>query len=164
MGHSVPVRTQEITSVPNSKSPLKLDGFIPVAVETLRSSTDLDFDIYLPPDGPGAAKLYRERNVPCEAADLDKLLDAGVQTLYIPVAMARAYREHLKQHVLGDESIPVGNRLQLLKEAARVTFYQALRSGDASNARLAPKWPRAISSSLNSPPRTSATLYLPVVV
>jgi HD-GYP domain-containing protein (c-di-GMP phosphodiesterase class II) len=108
----------------------KLDGFIPVAVETLRTSDDLDFDLYFPPEGPHAAKLYRERSVPIDSNDFNRLLAQGVETLYIPAVMARAYREHLKRNVLNDESVPIGNRFKLLKEAARVTFYQALRSGD----------------------------------
>ncbi|HEY2883344.1 MAG TPA: HD domain-containing phosphohydrolase [Pirellulales bacterium] len=116
-----------------AKTPGKLDGFIPVAVETLRSSDDLDFDLYFPPDGPNAAKLYRERSVPVQTGDFNRLLAQGIETLYIPAVMARAYREHLKRYVLNDESVPIGNRFRLLKEAARVTFYQALRSGDTGS-------------------------------
>jgi HD-GYP domain-containing protein (c-di-GMP phosphodiesterase class II) len=47
--------------------------------------------------------------------------------------MARAYRDYLKQQVLRNDSIPVANRYQMLKDAARITFCQALRSGDTSS-------------------------------
>ena len=117
----------------SAKLPAKLDGFIPVAVETLRTAENLDCDLYYPPDGPNAAKLYRERSVPIETSDFDRLLAQGVETLYIPAVMAKAYREHLKRNVLNDESVPIGNRFRLLKEAAHVTFYQALRSGDTGS-------------------------------
>jgi HD-GYP domain-containing protein (c-di-GMP phosphodiesterase class II) len=103
---------------------------MPIAVETLRSATNLDFDLYFPPEGDRPAKLYRQQNVPCTSADFERLLEHGVQTLYIPTNTAKAYREHLKQNVLNDQRIPVGQRLQLLKDAARVTFNDALHSGD----------------------------------
>jgi HD-GYP domain-containing protein (c-di-GMP phosphodiesterase class II) len=116
-----------------AKTHTKLDGFIPVAVETLLSAENLDFDLYFPPDGPNAAKLYRERSVPIKTGDFNRLMAQGIDTMYIPAVMARAYREHLKRYVLNDESVPIGNRFRLLKEAARVTFYQALRSGDTGS-------------------------------
>ena len=62
----------------SAKLPAKLDGFIPVAVETLRTAENLDCDLYFPPDGPNAAKLYRERSVPIETSDFNRLLAQGV--------------------------------------------------------------------------------------
>lgn len=109
----------------------EVGDFVPVAVETLRSATNLNFDLFLPPEDGKPAKLYRQRNVPCNAEDLDRLLASGVQTLWIPIDMSRSYREHLKQNILNDDTVPIGQRLHVLKEAARVTFCQALQSGDA---------------------------------
>jgi HD-GYP domain-containing protein (c-di-GMP phosphodiesterase class II) len=109
-----------------------VDGFIPVAVETLRSATDLEFDLYLPPDEDKPAKLYRGKHIECAASDFDRLLERGTQTLYITSGAAKAYREFLKQNVLNDSRVPVGQRLQTLKDAARVTFNEALRGGDAN--------------------------------
>ncbi len=116
-----------------NKPTLKFDGFQPIAVETLCSATNLDFDLYFPPDGPNAAKLYRQRNVPCSASDFQRLINAGIETLYVPSEMARTYRDYLKQQVLRNEEIPLANRYQMLKDAARITFCQALRSGDAGS-------------------------------
>ncbi len=50
-------------------------------------------------NGPNANKLYRQKNVPCSPSDFQKLIDAGVETLYVPSEMARAYRDYLKQQV-----------------------------------------------------------------
>jgi HD-GYP domain-containing protein (c-di-GMP phosphodiesterase class II) len=47
--------------------------------------------------------------------------------------MSQAYRDHLRDHVLGDESIAIPERYQLLTDAARVTFHTALKSGDTAN-------------------------------
>jgi HD-GYP domain-containing protein (c-di-GMP phosphodiesterase class II) len=117
----------------NAAKSVKLDGFLPVAVATLRSATNLDFDLYFPPEPHRVARLYRDRRVPCTAADFDRLLRNGQQTLYVPCAMAQEYRDHLRQHVLNDESINVRDRYQLLRDAARVTFHQALKSGDSTS-------------------------------
>jgi HD-GYP domain-containing protein (c-di-GMP phosphodiesterase class II) len=127
----------EHTVADSNNAALNNDSFVAVAVETLCSSPTFDFDLYLPPDGPNASKLYRRSNVPCDAQDFQRLIEAGINTLYIPGSMAKVYRNYLKQHVLVNESIPVANRYEVLKDAARVTFCQALRSGDVSHATAA---------------------------
>jgi HD-GYP domain-containing protein (c-di-GMP phosphodiesterase class II) len=127
----------QLAAVPPMNPALKFDGFQPVAVESLRTAGSLDFDLYFPPDGPNAARLYRERKVPCTTADFERLLEAGVETLYVPAEMARTYRDYLKQQVLPNDSIPIASRYQMLKDAARLTFCQALRNGDSATVTAA---------------------------
>jgi HD-GYP domain-containing protein (c-di-GMP phosphodiesterase class II) len=109
-----------------------IGDFVPVAVETLRSGSNFDFDLYLPPEGHKAAKLYRRRSVPCTAEDFSRLLMSGVETLWISSDMSKSYREHIKKYVLNDETIPIGQRLQVLKEAAKTTFWQAMKTCDGA--------------------------------
>ena len=110
----------------------EIGDLVPVAVETLRSGSDFDFDLYLPPEKNKPSKLYRRRSVPCSAQDFDRLLASGTQTLWIASDTAKSYLEHIKQHVLNDEAVPIGRRLQVLKDAAKVTFCQAMKTCDGA--------------------------------
>ena len=110
---------------------------VPVAVETLRSGSNFDFDLYLPPEDSKPSKLYRRRSVPCSGQDFDRLLSKGIQTLWIASDSAKSYREHIKQHVLNDETVPIGQRLKVLKDAAKVTFCQAMKTCDGATISYA---------------------------
>lgn len=108
------------------------DGWVPVSVESLRSITELAFDLYIPMEDQVVPRLYRGRDIPLRATDITRLLDRGMETLYTPASMASIYRDHLRERVLADESIPLTRRYQMLAQAARVVFEDALRERDVA--------------------------------
>jgi putative nucleotidyltransferase with HDIG domain len=103
---------------------------VPVAVEALRHVAHIDFDLYVQQSKDDAPWLYRSRDVPIESADLENLLERGIKTLYTPEPMADRYRDFLRKRVLADEGLPVTRRFEVLKEAARSAFDQAVQARD----------------------------------
>jgi putative nucleotidyltransferase with HDIG domain len=103
---------------------------VPVAVEALRHASQIDFDLYVQQSKDDAPWLYRSRDVPIESADLQNLLERGIKTLYTPAPMADRYRDFLRKRVLADEGLPVVRRFEVLKEAARSGFDQAVQARD----------------------------------
>ena len=107
---------------------------MPIALGTLRASSLLAFDLYLPSERSPQPVLYRQRSHPFAQADLDRLMERGVRTLYIASADAEPYREHLREKILKNEDIPPVARYQALREATRVVLSEALAHGNADNA------------------------------
>ncbi len=105
-------------------------GLVPVAVKTLQSQREIPFDLYLWPSKSRPPRLYREKNVPLEPGDLARLLDQSVTTLYTPSSDAQQYCDHVRSHVLADESIPAEERYCVLKDATRTVLMASLEKGD----------------------------------
>ena len=85
-------------------------GLVPVAIKTLLAQRQIAFDLYLWPSKNRPPRLYREKHVPLEPGDLERLLDESVATLYTPSSEAQCYCDHVRSHVLADETIPVHER------------------------------------------------------
>jgi len=107
---------------------------MPIALGTLRASSMLAFDLYLPSDRSPQPVLYRRRSHSFAQADLDCLMERGVCTLYIASSDAEFYREHLREEILKNEDIPAVARYQALREATRVVLSEALMHGNAEKA------------------------------
>jgi len=105
-------------------------GLVPVAVTTLHAQQNIAFDLYLWPSKDRPPRLYREKHVPLESSDLQHLLDRNVSTLYTPSAEAEAYCEHVRSHVLADETIPSQERYCILRDAMRTVVMASLGKGD----------------------------------
>ena len=82
-----------------------------MAVKTLQSQKEISFDLYLWPSKNKPPRLYREKNVPLEPGDLQRLLDESVTTLYTRSSEAQQYCDHVRSHVLADETIPAEGAL-----------------------------------------------------
>jgi HD-GYP domain-containing protein (c-di-GMP phosphodiesterase class II) len=98
-----------------------LDGaYVPVAVATLVPATVTPFSLYQP-HGRGY-RLYRDAQLPFETADRARLLEQGVNRLYVSNRHVTQYREYLRAQldgVLADESLPVAERMWGLNEVVR---------------------------------------------
>ena len=66
-------------------------GLVPVAVKTLQGRTEISFDLYLWPSRSTPPRLYREKSVPLDPADLQQLLDESIVTLYTRSCEAQQY-------------------------------------------------------------------------
>jgi HD-GYP domain-containing protein (c-di-GMP phosphodiesterase class II) len=105
-----------------------------ISVETLRASSVLSFDLYLPPQERRRPVLYRQREHPVAEADLQRLIERGVRTLYIATGDSTAYREYLRETLLKNDDIPPIERYQVLREATRAVLTEALAKGDQEAA------------------------------
>ena len=105
-------------------------GLVPVAVTTLQAQQKVSFDLYLWPSKNRPPRLYREKHVPLEPADLQRLLDNNVTTLYTPSSEAQQYCDHVRSHVLADETIPSKERYCILRDAMRTMVMASLEKGD----------------------------------
>ena len=100
---------------------------IPIALKTLCPTAVLDFDLYLWANATSAAVLYRERSGPFTRGDIDRLLEADVQTLYVQLSDHAHYRRYLQEEVVESKDVPPAQRYCILKELNRSVFDAALR-------------------------------------
>ena len=105
-------------------------GLVPVAVTTLQAQQNISFDLYLWSSKDRPPRLYREKHVPLEPADLQRLLDKNVSTLYTPSSEAQCYCDHVRSHVLADETIPSKQRFCILRDVMRTVTMASLERGD----------------------------------
>jgi putative nucleotidyltransferase with HDIG domain len=114
-------------TVPSASRPDQPIGVLPVALAGLCPARLLDFSLYLriAPEKP--LKLYRGRNFPLRQDDLDRLLERGVTTLYVPSQDREAYQQYLRREVIENECLPPGKRYQVLRESTRAIFEAAFR-------------------------------------
>jgi HD-GYP domain-containing protein (c-di-GMP phosphodiesterase class II) len=105
-------------------------GLVPVAVNTLQEQAEIAFDLYLWPSKSAPPRLYREKHVPLEPGDLLRLLDQGINTLYTRSSQAQQYRDHVRNTVLADESIPAKDRYCVLTAATRTVLTASLEKRD----------------------------------
>jgi len=105
-----------------------------VALGTLSAASVLAFDLYLPGERPDNLVLYRQRSHAFAQADIDRLLQRGVRTLYIPSGDSEAYRDHLRDNILKNEEITPTRRYQALREATRAVLSDALCRSDSQAA------------------------------
>ena len=77
-------------------------------------------------------RLYREKNVPLEPGDLQRLLDEGVTTLYTRSCEAEQYCDHVRSHVLADEAIPAKERYCILRTPRAPCSWLRWRKGTST--------------------------------
>ena len=109
-------------------------ALMPIGVETLQASGVVPFDLYLPGEPGQRFVLYRQKDLPVHRSDLERLVQRGVHTLYIPQGNSSVYREFLRETLLANEDIPPVRRFQVLREAARSVLTEALSKGDQAAA------------------------------
>jgi HD-GYP domain-containing protein (c-di-GMP phosphodiesterase class II) len=103
-------------------------GMVPVAVRTLLPSAEVQFDLYILHGEGGQPRLFRQHDYPFTQDDLEKLLERGIQTLYVSYADSKSYTDYLLARVVEDETIPLAKRYEVLREAARAVLTSALAS------------------------------------
>jgi HD-GYP domain-containing protein (c-di-GMP phosphodiesterase class II) len=110
------------------------EALVPIALKTLCPTMALDFDLYLKVNARSTAVLHRERSTPFTRRDIDRLLEVGVHTLYVPLADHISYRRYLQDEVARNEDVPPAERYRVLKKLSRRVFDDAM--GGRSTDRL----------------------------
>jgi HD-GYP domain-containing protein (c-di-GMP phosphodiesterase class II) len=106
-------------------------GYLPIATAGLTPASVLSCDLFVQRPGRTFAELFRSQNYPLGADDLNHLRESGIDHLYIRLADADAYRDYLCEHVLHNPKIPLGVRMNALREVTRVAFEDAMSAGDS---------------------------------
>ena len=74
------------------------DGFLRIPLGLLRLDEVADFQLYLAPPGRGPV-LYRERNLAFTDANRCRLMESGVEAVFVPDTDERAYRNYLERNL-----------------------------------------------------------------
>lgn len=107
-------------------------GFLPIAIGTLVPTSTLDFNLFIRPERAGPVVMFRERSYPLEREDLDRLAEAGLETLYIAVASHESYCRYLNEEVIQNEHVPPEQRYEVLQTANRAVFQTVFRRGNVT--------------------------------
>lgn len=104
------------------------EGYVPIALDTLCPTPVLNFDLYIWPDRRKGLVLYKERNYRLDSEDLSRLLERGLQALYIPSDSHAAYRRYLFDDVVNNAGAAPAQRYKVLTRATRSAFNAAFRA------------------------------------
>lgn len=107
-------------------------GFLPIALDTLSATPNLDFDLFIRPEAAGPMVMFCERSHPLQGSELGRLASAGVATLYISVANHMAYNRYLRETVLKNDDLKPTQRYKILRTANRAVFQNAFRGGNTN--------------------------------
>jgi len=97
-------------------------GFLPIPLATLGVSEALPVDLFLKMDKDQPPRLYRRSELSVSADDIARLVERGVDTVYIRTKQTANYqlllRDNLEAFLLKD-GIPAPRRYEFLSEIAR---------------------------------------------
>ena len=106
---------------------------MPFRIMALYPPVRIDVDLYLPAKQDRIPRLYSAAVSPPSSADLDRLLQRGITTLFVPYDHAGHFREQLRELAASDVSMSPGVRLDLAREAVKEDFARAWSSRDPSS-------------------------------
>ncbi len=113
-------------------TPALEDGLLPIAVQTLDTSNGFDFRLYLQSDEDAAPRLYKDRNIPFSTNDLENLMKRGVRVLYVRDDDAAALRDHINNNILTNNSLPLSQRYEILRDSTRSILSNAFERHDGT--------------------------------
>jgi HD-GYP domain-containing protein (c-di-GMP phosphodiesterase class II) len=109
-------------------------AMMPIAIGTLRTACELEFDLYLRSESTGQPVLYRGRKHPVTQEDIDRLAKREVRTLYISFGDSRSYRDYVRENILKNDEIPAVDRYRALRDATRDVLSAVLTNNDPPSA------------------------------
>ena len=102
----------------------------PISVATLRPLASLGFDLYLQRNRSNEPTLYRQRSYPLTQEDIDRLVEAEVEALYITDLGCLRYEQYLQEnldHFIENQTTPLSIRFRFLHDAAKLAFKGSFR-------------------------------------
>ncbi len=109
------------------------EDYISLGVRPLAIEKALGFDLFQLEEG--SFRLYRHRSIPFTQDDIDKLLAAGREILYVPKNQRTAFYEHMSSHLkqtLSDPQIPVTEKMSALTETSAEILANAVGAPDSA--------------------------------
>lgn len=108
----------------------EMRGFFPAPLASLDEST-LEMDIYLAIGGATQPMLYRRSGLPFEAEDRDRLIEQGIEYVYIPVAQHEAFNRSIQLRLnalFADESLTAAARRKLVGDVCTKLIDDVMQS------------------------------------
>lgn len=108
------------------------DEYIPISAATLTPSTFVGVDVYLRSAANDSITLYCAASEQLDLAKIERLVDGSAPKLYIHRDDRGLYQQYLREqacHVLEDEQIPVGKRVELMCEVMRDVLNEQFSTG-----------------------------------
>ena len=99
-----------------------------VRVKALYPPVCVDVDLYLPSTQNHKPRLYSVAGTPPTAYDLDRLMQSGRTTLYVPYDQMTHFREQLQALASSGIAMPPQVRLDVAREAVKEDFSRAWQS------------------------------------
>ncbi len=112
---------------------MSADKYIAISIRRLALEEALGFDLFQLEEGK--FRLYRHRSIPFKQSDIDKLLDAGWDALYVPKNQRGALYDHMKNHLkqtLTDPRIPVEEKMSALTESSTRILAEAFNAPESA--------------------------------
>lgn len=108
------------------------DEYIPISAATLTESTFVGVDVYLRSAANDSITLYCASTEELNLSKIDRMIDGAVPKLYIHRDDSGQYQNYLRNqasHVLHDEQVPVGKRVELMCEVMRDVLNEQFSAG-----------------------------------
>jgi putative nucleotidyltransferase with HDIG domain len=111
-----------------------MERHIPILLESLRTGTEPDFDLYMKQKDQYI--LYRESDQPFGNRERARLLEADISQLFVHAMDRKNYAGYVEQHLgdlITDKNLPVESRSSLVYESAKHIMDDTFadpRSGD----------------------------------
>jgi len=112
---------------------MSAEKYIAVSIRTLALEEALGFDLFQLEEGK--FRLYRHRSIPFKRSDIDKLIEADRDTLYVPKNQRGAFYDHRKKHLkqtLTDPGIPVEEKMSALTESSARILAEVFNSPESA--------------------------------
>jgi HD-GYP domain-containing protein (c-di-GMP phosphodiesterase class II) len=106
--------------------------FLPVPLTTLTVCSSLPVDMYVRPSEDAPPILYRERKLEFPQEEMNRLIERGVETIYVLDDQVEEYQNYLRDNlpnIVLDQNLPLQHRLQFLSEAGRSMLGEVFKSG-----------------------------------
>ena len=95
----------------------KTAAYFPIALDIIRLDETADFDLFILLKDQNKHILYREKHLPFTESEKKRMLENGVDTLYVQKKDYAAYLHYLENHlsaILDDPKLPVEQKGELL--------------------------------------------------
>lgn len=116
--------------------PQTISDYIAIPISTIVPSKSIGVSLYIDQGGENL-KLFRGPDFPFVKEDLVRLVERGVQHLYVSSHDQGQYQDYLRANlseVLNDESVPIQQRFETLNEVIREVLHEVFEAGDVQQA------------------------------
>jgi HD-GYP domain-containing protein (c-di-GMP phosphodiesterase class II) len=98
---------------------------VPIRTRALYPPVASDVAIYLPARRDAQSRLYCSSGQHPTCGDLDRLIERGITTVYVPADDSQRLRTHLREIATGNLEMPPEVRLEVAREAMKVDLAKA---------------------------------------
>jgi HD-GYP domain-containing protein (c-di-GMP phosphodiesterase class II) len=111
----------------------RVPEYVAVQVASIPAAHDFDRSVYLQNPTTREFRLYRDAGAELKQADLARLIEAGITTVYLDAGDYSGFQEQLRtslDSIVADESLPVSQRFSAVNEVVRGVLRESFRRGN----------------------------------